>query len=102
MQNNQLTAPDKHRGKVNIRVQERVHPQPRYNLMWLGLRSEKYVNQSRVDVRQADALAPGGGNWVEIGRDYVWLSEGLALPTEIANDMEDGLADRQIAEGEFQ
>ena len=26
---------------------------------------------------RADALVPGGGNWVEIGRDFVWLSKSL-------------------------
>jgi DNA adenine methylase len=43
---------------------------------------------------RADALVPDGGNWAEIGRDYVWLSEGLALPTEIAEGSEDRSPDR--------
>lgn len=28
---------------------------------------------------RAEALVPDGGSWTEIGRDYVWFSEGLAL-----------------------
>lgn len=51
---------------------------------------------------RGDALVPSGGNWAEIGRDYVWLSEGLALPTETANDKERRSADRQVAGGELQ
>jgi hypothetical protein len=33
---------------------------------------------------RSDALVPDGGSWLELGRDYVWLSESLTLPIKMA------------------
>jgi DNA adenine methylase len=88
--------------------------QQSYNVDRFGVADVRFLTQEirrLVDLgahvifcwgERADALVPRGGNWVEIGRDYVWLSEGLALPTEKANDKKDRSADRQVAEGELQ
>jgi DNA adenine methylase len=44
-----------------------------------------------------DALVPGGGEWRNIGRDYVWLSEGLALRAATAVGRSDQPAAQQAA-----
>lgn len=50
---------------------------------------------------RGNALVPFGGNWRNIGRDYVWLSEGLALRTAMAVGRRDQPAVQQVARGEL-
>ncbi len=88
--------------------------QQSYNVDRFGVANVRFLAQEMrrlVDLgayvifcwgERADALVPDGGNWADIGRDYVWLSEGLVLPTEIANDKADRPADRHVNEEEFQ
>jgi hypothetical protein len=75
--------------------------QQSYNVDRFGVADVRFLIQEMrrlVDIgvhvifcwgERADALVPDGGTWAEIGRDYVWLSEGLALSTEIANEKQD-------------
>ena len=45
---------------------------------------------------RAQAAVPAGGAWIEVGRDYVWVSDGLsacALPSRIAHGSPSELAD---------
>ena len=50
---------------------------------------------------RADALVPDSGSWTEIGRDYVWLSEGITLRTGMADGSGYQTAVQQVAEGKL-
>jgi DNA adenine methylase len=50
---------------------------------------------------RADALVPDSGSWREIGRDYVWFSEGITLRTGMADGSGYQTAVQQVAEGKL-
>ena len=50
---------------------------------------------------RTDALVLDSGSWTEIGRDYVWLSEGITLRTGMADGSGYQTAVQQVAEGKL-
>ena len=50
---------------------------------------------------RTDALVPDSGSWREIGRDYVWFSEGITLRTGMADGSGYQTAVQQVAEGKL-
>ena len=50
---------------------------------------------------RTDALVLDSGSWTEIGRDYVWLSEGITLRTGMADGSGYQIAVQQVAGGKL-
>jgi DNA adenine methylase len=51
---------------------------------------------------RADELVPDGGSWTEIGRDYMWLSQGLAPRTDVADCRGYRPAAQRVSKGELE